>query len=437
MALNETHDPELKSWVASANQPGVDFPIQNLPIGIFRRRGEAAPFRGGIAIGDSILDLKAAVAAGVLSGTALQAASEAAGEKLNGFMAMGQPSWSSLRLAVSRMLRIGSAEQPRITAALVKISDAEFAVPAVIGDFTDFYTSIYHAMRVGKIFRPDNPLMPNYKWVPVAYHCRSSSIGISGQTFPRPLGQHKQPDADAPTFGPSMQLDYELELGMFVGPGNAMGRPICLDSAEDHIFGLSLLNDWSARDIQSWEYQPLGPFLGKNFATTISPWIVSLEALEPFRAPWIREETEPQPLPYLESKQNRARGALDAHLEVSLLTEEMRKQHMAPVRLALSAYRHAYWTPAQMIAHHTSNGCNLAPGDFIGTGTQSGPGEAESGSMLELTAGGKQPFLLPTGETRCFIADGDTVVMRAWCEREGFTRIGFGDCAGTVLPAAW
>jgi fumarylacetoacetase len=434
--INETHDPQLRSWVAGANEPDTDFPIQNLPLAIFRRAGAKEEFRGGVAIGDQILDLSEAYSTGLFSGLALEALSEARREKLNRFMALGRRHWSALRLALSRLLSEAALEMNTLKRCLVPQSKAEFDVPAVIGDFTDFYSSIYHAQSVGRMFRPENPLMPNYKWVPVAYHARASSIRVSGHQFPRPCGQRKAPDSDVPVFGPSKRIDYELELGLFVGPGNPLGTPIRMDSAEDHIFGLCLLNDWSARDIQSWEYQPLGPFLGKNFATTISPWIITLEALEPFRKPWTRPSTDPQPLPYLDSDDNRFRGAFDVKLEVCLLSETMNSSGAAPVRLSSSNYVHSYWTLRQLIAHHTSNGCNLLPGDFIGTGTISGPCPEEVGSILELTKGGKTPFQLPTSETRKFIEDGDTVIMRARSERAGFVPLGFGECAGTILPPA-
>jgi fumarylacetoacetase len=350
-------------------------------------------------------------------------------------MAMGPGHWSALRLALSRALREGAQRAAKLRPHLVPQAQAEHALPATIGDFTDFYASIFHATTVGKMFRPDNPLLPNYKWVPIAYHGRSSSIRVSGHRFARPMGQTKAPDAAEPSFGPSKRLDYELELGIFVGPGNELGRRVPLTEAESHVFGLCVLNDWSARDIQAWEYQPLGPFLAKNFASTISPWIVTLEALEPFRCEWTRAASDPQPLAYLDSADNRERGALDVRLEVCLETSRARAEGKGETRLSLGNFKHAYWTTFQMLAHHASNGCNLQTGDLLGTGTQSGPNPKDVGSILELTAGGKSPITLPTGETRSFIEDGDTVIMRAWCERPGYPRIGFGECAGTVLPA--
>jgi len=432
---NETHDPALRSWVESANVEGGDFPIQNLPFGVFRRKGSHEPFRGGVAIGAEILDLAAAHKAGLFSGEAAAAAANCSGAALNAFMAMGPTAWAALRLALSRTLRTGSSHTDKLRGCLVPQAQAEYAVPAEIGDYTDFFTSIHHATNVGKLFRPDNPLLPNYKWVPIGYHGRGSSIGVSGQTFPRPQGQKMPPGAAEPVFGPSKRLDYELEIGIYVGVGNALGRPIPIADAERHVFGLGLLNDWSARDIQAWEYQPLGPFLAKSFATTISPWIVTLEALAPYRVEWTRPAADPQPLPYLDSPETRARGALDVQIETWLETARMRAAGAAPARLSHSNMRHAYWTIGQMVAHHTVNGCNLQPGDLFGSGTLSGPTAGEEGSLLELSAGGKQPVALGNGETRAFLEDGDCVIMRAWCERAGCARIGFGECRGTVGPA--
>ena len=434
--VNETHDPALTSWVESANTGDGDFPIQNLPFAVFRRRGVAEPFRGGVAIGEAVVDLAAVHAVGVFEGEAATALAACTGESLNPFMALGAPAWSALRLALSRALRRDSPLAERLRPCLVAQADAEYTVPAAIGDYTDFYTSIHHATAVGKLFRPDNPLLPNYKWVPIGYHGRSSSIGVSGQHFPRPVGQTFPPGAEAPAFGPARRLDYEMELGVFIGSGNALGTRIAMDAAESHVFGLCLLNDWSARDVQAWEYQPLGPFLAKSFATTISPWIVTLEALAPYRVPFTRPVGDPQPLPYLDSDANRAAGALDIQLQVLLQTAAMREAGKAPVQLSLTSYRHAYWTLAQMVTHHSVNGCNLRPGDLLGTGTESGPTPSEAGSLLELTAGGKQALEIAGGERRTFLEDGDTVVMRGWCEAPGAVRIGFGECVGTVEPAA-
>ncbi len=429
--LNETHDAALRSWVASANAEGTDFPIQNLPFGVFRRRGTQEAFRIGVAIGDQILDMKAAVKAGVF----LSAAAEATtGDSLNAFMALGQPAWSALRLDLSRALRVGAAEE-KLKACLLAQADAEYAVPARIGDYTDFYVGVHHATAIGKLFRPDNPLMPNYKWVPIGYHGRSSSVVVSETPIRRPVGQTKG-DADKPDFGPSQKLDYELELGFFVGPGNELGEAISIDNAEAHLFGAVLFNDWSARDIQPWEYQPLGPFLSKNFGSTLSPWVVTMEALAPFRAPFARPASDPQPLPYLESPSNRATGALDIHLEAWLQTTAMRVAHAKPVRLSTGNVREAaYWTPSQLVTHHSVGGCNLRPGDLFGSGTLSGPGPGQSGSLVEMTQGGAKPIVLPNGETRTFLADGDALTLRGWCERPGAKRIGFGECIGVIAPA--
>jgi fumarylacetoacetase len=303
-----------------------------------------------------------------------------------------------------------------------------------VGDYTDFYSSLHHAAAVGRLFRPDNPLLPNYKWIPIAYHGRASSIVVSGFEFHRPMGQIVPPGADRPLVAAAERLDYELELGIFIGKSNQLGQPVPIERAEDAVFGLCLLNDWSARDVQAWEYQPLGPFLAKNFVTTISPWIVTLEALAPFRLPWTRASSDPQPLPYLDCAALRCAGAIDIQLEAYLQSDRMRAAGIDPQRLSHSSFRHAYWTLSQMVAHHTVNGCNLVAGDLLGTGTQSGPAREASGSLLELTLGSKQPITLTSGETRTFLADGDRVILRGWCERSGCVRIGFGEVAGTVLP---
>jgi fumarylacetoacetase len=319
--------------------------------------------------------------------------------------------------------------------ALLAMNTVELGLPCEVGDYTDFYTGIHHATTVGKLFRPENPLLPNYKWVPIGYHGRASSIGVSGQQFHRPRGQTLKPGATVPDFGPSARLDYELELGAWIAGGNDLGEPVAMAQAEDHIFGITLLNDWSARDVQAWEYQPLGPFLAKNFATTVSPWLVTLEALAPFRAAFERPAADPQPLPYLDSAPNRNAGAIDIALEVWLQTPAMRAAGSAGQRLSTSNMRDAYWTLAQLVAHHTVSGCNLRSGDLLGTGTLSGPAPEQAGSLLELTQGGKQPIALANGETRTFLQDGDAVILRGSCQREGARRIGFGDCRGTVLAA--
>lgn len=433
--LNETHNPALQSWVASANKAGTDFPIQNLPFAVFRHKGNAEAFRGGVAIGDQILDLAAVAKSGVLKGEAAAAVQAGAQDKLNALMALGTAAWSTLRLALSRALREGSADQAVLQGCLVPQTEAEYDVPARIGDYTDFYTSVYHATNIGKQFRPDNPLLPNYKWVPIGYHGRASSIGVSGQQFRRPVGQTMPPGATAPSFGPCKRLDIELELGIFVGSGNALGDAVDITEAEDHVFGICLLNDWSARDIQGWEYQPLGPFLAKNFASTVSPWVVTLEALTPYRVPFTRAEGDPQPMAYLDSDANRSGGAFDIQLQVGLQTPQMRETGQADTSICRTSYRHAYWTVAQMLTHHTVNGCNLQAGDLLGSGTLSGPTLDQAGALIELTTGGKNPIALPNGEQRTWLEDGDSVVLRGWCEKAGAARIGFGECVGTVLPA--
>ncbi|GAA6206335.1 MULTISPECIES: fumarylacetoacetase [Thalassotalea] len=433
--LNETHNPDLTSWVETANQTGCDFPIQNLPFAVFKRIGSDEDFRGGVAIGDQIVDLSAAKNSGVFSGVALTALEACSQRELNAFMGMGKAVWSALRLALSQALSSGSSAQQKLESCLVPQADAEFALPCNIGDYTDFYTSIHHATSVGKKFRPDNPLLPNYKWVPIGYHGRSSSIEVSGKDFKRPKGQTKAPTATEPSFGPCKRLDYELEIGIFIGNGNELGEPITIENAEDHVFGICLFNDWSARDIQGWEYQPLGPFLSKSFASTISPWIVTTEALAPYKAHWTRDEADPQPMPYLESSQNRASGSFDINLQVLLETDAMRLNNLAPTPLSQSNFKDSYWTVAQMVAHHTVNGCNLRSGDMFGSGTQSGPNPEEAGSMLELSNAGAEPISLPNGEKRTFLEDGDNVIMTGWCEKPGAARIGFGLVEAKILPA--
>jgi fumarylacetoacetase len=433
--IDATHDPALRSWVESANADECDFPLQNLPFGAFRRKGVDEALRIGVAIGDQVLDLRLAREQCPWgSGIEALLAPLAAGD-LKAVMAAGPVVRRTLRAALSQALAEGSDQGPFLELCLVPQDKVQMALPCAIGDYTDFYTGIHHATAVGKLFRPDNPLLPNYKWVPIAYHGRASSICVSPQSFVRPNGQSLAPGGTAPRFGPSQRLDYELELGVFVGAGNALGQPMDMAQAEDDWFGLVLLNDWSARDLQSWEYQPLGPFLAKNFATTISPWVVTREALEPFRLPFTRPAGDPQPLPYLDSPPNRERGLIDVALQVLIQTQAMRGKGLPPAELSRSNFRDAYWTLAQMLAHHSSGGCNLQTGDLLGTGTQSGPQPGQGGSMLELSAGGKQPLTLPGGETRSFLQDGDTVILRAHCERAGARRIGFGECSGTVLPA--
>lgn len=435
ITLNETHDPALRSWLDSANTSGGDFPIQNLPFAVFRRAGGDEPWRAGVAIGDAIVDLAPVHAKGLFAGEAGEAAAACGQAALNAFMAMGPRYWHALRLALSRALRQRSGDEADMKSCLVPQSEAVYALPARIGDYTDFYASVHHATRVGRLFRPDQPLLPNYKWLPIAYHGRVSSILVSGEPVRRPVGQRLPPGAAVPVLSATARLDYELEVGIFIGMGNALGEPIALDDANAHVFGLCLLNDWSAREIQGWEYQPLGPFLAKNFATSISPWIVTMEALAPYRQAWTRDASDPQPLPYLDSASHREQGALGIQLEAALQTSSMREQGLAPQRLSCSSFHHSYWSIAQMVAHHTVNGCNLRAGDLLGSGTQSGPEEDESGSLLELTEGGRKPLVLHNGEQRSFLEDGDTVLMRAWCDKPGAARIGFGELRGTVLPA--
>ena len=432
--LNATHDPTLRSWVSAANSPDSDFPLQNLPFAAFRRAGSGEHFRGGVAIGDSVLDLRALHALGACDGLAAEALASCAQPVLNAFMALGHEASAALRAALSAALRSESPLAERLRPLLVPQATAEYRVAAQVGDFTDFYASIHHATAVGRLFRPDNPLLPNYKWVPIAYHGRASSVRVSGGEFHRPRGQVLPAGAAVPELAPTSRLDYELELGVFVGRANVLGEPVPLAQAESHVFGLCLLNDWSARDLQAWEYQPLGPFLAKNFATTVSPWVVTLEALAPFRVPWVRPAAEPAPLAYLDDAGIRAAGGIDIQLEAWLETAAMRARRLPPQRLSHASFRDSWWSIAQMLAHHTVNGCNLEPGDLLGSGTQSGPQPAAAGSLLELTHGGRQPLVLADGESRGFLEDGDRVILRGWCERAGFRRIGFGEAAATVAP---
>lgn len=429
--FNETHDPQARSWVASANDPATPFPIQNLPFGVFRRGSES---RIGIAIGDSIFDLHQAVDDGLLEKASVAVQSACRGPRLNDLMSLTVPDWSEVRQAVFRLLHQSSSSvlQEKAAALLILQAAVKMDLPCQIGDYTDFYAGIFHAANVGSLFRPQNPLLPNYKWIPIAYHGRSSSMVISGTPIRRPSGQRKPSEAEAPAFGPCRQLDYELELGLFVGAGNELGQPISIERAEGNIFGVCLLNDWSARDIQTWEYQPLGPFLAKNFATTISSWIVTMEALAPFRCPaFARTEGDPEPLPYLNTS-DPAHAGIDISLEVSLLTPEMASSHAAPFSLAHASSRDLYWTISQLVAHHTSNGCNLRPGDLLGTGTISGPTKESTGSLLEMTRQGAAPIELANGERRTYLENGDEVIFRGWCRREGYASIGFGECRGRI-----
>jgi len=437
IALNHTHDAGTRSWVATANTAGTDFPIQNLPYAVFRRMGSPQPFRGGVAIGDQVLDMAALSARQLLDGLALDAGRAAALPALNDFFALGGAAWRALRHALFALLRddAPAATVQAVRECLVPQAEVEYTVPARIGDYTDFYTSIDHALNISRLMNPEGDVTPNFRWIPTAYHGRVSTIGISGQRFHRPMGQTMAPGARAPTYHACARLDYELELGIWIGEGNAAGEPIPLERAEEHIFGLCLLNDWSARDIQFWEMAPLGPFLAKNFATTISPWIVTMEALAPYRQAWTRPANEPQPLSYLESPANRESGAIDIRLEVWLESEKARHDGSGPSRLSRTSFRHQYWSVAQMVAHHTVGGCSLNPGDLFGSGTISGPGPGEAGAIIELTRAAQSPVTLANGEQRGFLEDGDAVLLRGWCEKPGHTRIGFGESRGTVLPA--
>ena len=421
-AIDETHDPRLASWVESANDHR-DFPIQNLPFGLFSPAHEAP--RPGVAIGDHILELPALVAAGLLRDVPSSLEPVLATPTLR----------QSLRKSLSRLLsdaKYRTAAEPYIHAA----SDCTLHLPVRIGDYTDFYVGIHHAENVGALFRPDNPLLPNYKHVPIGYHGRASSVRPSGADVVRPSGQTKAPDAEAPNFGPSKRLDFELELGVWIGPGNDLGRPVAIADAPRHVGGFCLLNDWSARDLQAWEYQPLGPFLAKNFLTTVSPWIVTPEALAPFRAAQNpRPDGDPRPLPYLWSDADQAEGALGLDLEVLIRTQKMRDDGAAPQALSRSHARHMYWTVSQIVTHHASGGCNLQTGDLLGTGTLSGDTPGSEGSLLELSAGGKKPVTLDNGEERTFLLDGDEIILRARAEKQGFVTIGFGDCQGVVTAA--
>ncbi len=403
----------MASWVESANDPAGDFPLENLPYGRFRR-DRREPWRVGVAIGEQILDLRLK-------------------EDLNAFMARGPGAWRLMRRALKAGLEFKKGKKREWSRHLVPQREVEMGLPCEIGDYSDFYAGIHHATRIGRLFRPDTPLLPNYKWVPIGYHGRASSIVVSGSPVTRPSGQTKAADREAPAFGPSRRLDYEVELGFVIGRGNALGHPIPVAKAEEHIFGVVLLNDWSARDIQGWEYQPLGPFLSKSFATTISPWIVTMDALAPFRCPaFERAAGDPRPLPYLLDEKDQRSGGVEITLEVHLKTRQMKEA----ARISRGNSRDAYWTSAQMVAHQTSNGCNLKPGDLLGSGTLSGAAPEAGGSLMELTQGGKVPLELPGGETRAFLEDGDTVIMRGRCEREGVVPIGFGEASGVIRSSA-
>jgi fumarylacetoacetase len=421
----------LRSWVASANDPDSDFPLENLPYGVFRY---AHRKQVGVAIGDSILDLGSCASEGLLNGLPSEIVDACTAQVLNPLMALGSGAWSELRREIHALLAEDSKLQSRLASMLVPHEQAEMQMPMQIGDYTDFYASIHHATRVGRLFRPENPLLPNYKWVPIGYHGRASSIVVSGTEIRRPNGQFQGESAGEPAFRPTRSLDYELEMGLVVGRGNALGEPISIAKAEEHIFGFCLVNDWSARDIQSWEYQPLGPFLGKSFATSISPWIVTMEALLPYRVSALkRASTDPAPLPYLTPGSER-RDAFDLTLEVTLQSAQMRNDGVPPVLMSRSNMHDLYWTPPQLVTHHASNGCNLRSGDLLATGTISGPNEGSEGCLLEMKHR-NQPVRLPTGEVRTFLEDGDRVTLRAFGAREGLPRIGFGECTGAVLAS--
>jgi fumarylacetoacetase len=442
-ALDRTHDSKVQSWVESANVAASDFPIQNLPFGVFRRRDAGAEPRVGVAIGDRILDLAALRSEGLLAGdraaAGLRLAADACtSNSLNALMALVTDPRRALRERLHAILRADAPASDRQAASrhLVAQADVDMLLPAAVGDYTDFYASIFHAANVGRLFRPDNPLLPNYKFIPIGYHGRASSLVATGTPVRRPSGQTREGDAE-PKFGPTRALDYEVELGFYVSAGNPLGETIPIGEAEENIFGICLLNDWSARDLQAWEYQPLGPFLAKSFATSLSPWVVTMEALAPFRVPaFVRAEGDPAPLPYLFDQDDREKGGLDLWLEVFLLSVRMREAGIAPALLGRSNFRDMYWTMAQMLTHHASNGCNLRAGDLLASGTVSGADKTARGCLLELTARGQNPVTLPTGEQRKFLEDGDEIILQGFCERAGFRRIGLGSCRGTILPAS-
>ena len=434
-AVDETHDPSLESWVESANTPGCDFPIQNLPYGVYRT--DRKPDRIGVAIGDFILDVAESFREGLLTGVDVTFGQFFTSAFLNPLMTLTPPERAEIRLSLSRLLRAGSRKQEKAEKFLTPIAEALLVRPTLQRGYTDFYASIHHATRVGRLFRPDQPLLPNYKWVPIAYHGRASTLMVSGTPVRRPNGQTKAPDAAEPAFGPTRRLDYELEIGFYGAGLQRVGEPIPIAKAEEHIFGVCLVNDWSARDVQAWEYQPLGPFLAKNFATSVSPWVVTLEALAPFRIPaFERAPGDPQPLPHLAHEDDQRAGGVDITLEVELASMKMQLQSIPPVTLSRGSFREMYWTMAQMVTHHTSNGCNLMAGDLLASGTVSGPERESAGCLLELTEGGKRAIALPTGEERRFLEDGDEVILRGWCEKPGFRKIGLGECRGLILSAA-
>lgn len=445
--INETHDPNLKSWVESANDPNTDYPIQNLPFCVFRLNGEDDDaMHPGVLIGDGVLDLDVAIDRELLADDEgpFDELFELPG--LTALFELPPSDASSLRACISNLLRAGnkSIKDKALQRALIKDRKQVEMLPThLVLNYTDFYASVHHATTVGAMFRPDNPLLPNYKHVPIGYHGRSSSIILSGTSVRRPIGQQSPPDDNpgaGPSFGPCKLLDYELELGFLVAQGNEQGVPISIADAEDHLFGVCLVNDWSARDIQKWEYQPLGPFLAKNFATSVSPYVVTMEALAPFRTnAYARPAGDPKPMSYLLNERDQKQGGLDITLEVYLATQQMRERGVPAMRLSSGNTKDLYWTPAQMLAHHTSNGCNMQPGDLFASGTVSGSSPDSRGCLLELTWDGqgkpRKPIQLPTGETRTFLQDGDEVILKGYCQRDGYRRIGLGECSGIITPA--
>ncbi|MGH7651348.1 MAG: fumarylacetoacetase [Gemmatimonadaceae bacterium] len=437
--MNKTHNPALTSWIGAANAADADFPIQNLPFGVFSRKGDTER-RVGVAIGDQIVDVGESLSANLWTEEAREIARYCDRPDMRDLMRAPRESLSLFRARLSELLSgepgDDSAINPLPPGALVPMSEAVMLPPIEIGDYTDFYASIYHATNVGRLFRPDSPLLPNYKYVPIGYHGRASSIVLGGGDVRRPNGQSQPVGSSAPSFGPSQMLDYEAEIGFFVGKGNDLGDSIEIHDAEEHIFGVCLVNDWSARDIQSWEYQPLGPFLSKNFATSISPWIVTWEALEPFRVPaFFRPPGDPRPLDYLFSDRNQNEGGIDLTIEVYIRSMLMKEGHMRPTRLSAASLAEMYWTAAQMLTHHASNGCNLRTGDLFASGTISGPESGSQGCMLELTRRGAEPITLPTGEERKFLHDGDEIIMRGFLQRDGAARIGLGECSGLIVAS--
>lgn len=439
MTLDETHDAARRSWVVSANAVDTDFPLQNLPFGVFRPRGSGEAGRIGVAVGHQILDVTAALEAKLLGGLSGATGAALRHASLNAFFGLASAERRATRQALFALLAEGSDAERVSTrgARLLYAQDSvDLLLPAAIGDYTDFYASVHHAQNVGSMFRPDNPLLPNYKWVPIGYHGRSSSIVASGASVRRPHGQTREDASAPPVFGPAKRMDYEVEIAFWIGEGNALARAVPIAEAGDQIAGLSLLNDWSARDMQTWEYQPLGPFLAKNFATTVSPWVVTADALAPFRAAVApRPEGDPAPLPYLHDAADQARGAFDVVVELHLQSETMRLEGHAPMPVSRSHLKELYWSPAQLVAHHASNGCNLRPGDLLGSGTISGPTPESRACLLERAWRGTEPLALPSGEERKFLHDGDELTITAWAARPGYRTIGFGECRGRLTSS--